>query len=116
MHMNLKIRSAVAVSVALVGLSISTNVYAAPAGIHVPVHAMFDKTKLVKFNLRNDSNAAMELKVGDNVMTLEAGKTVAVKLPIGARIVMNATTPTHDAGTVLAQVSSQLDNATIGFK
>ena len=48
-------------------------VYGAPASISSPVHSMFAKTKstTVKLSLRNDSGSAMEVKVGDKVMTLE---------------------------------------------
>jgi hypothetical protein len=116
MKMTMKIRSVVAISVALAGLSASTAVYAAPTSLQVHVHAMFAKSKIVKFNVRNDTGAALELKVGDNVMTIEAGKTVALKLAIGTRILTNVATPTHEAGSLLAEVSPQLDDATIGIK
>jgi len=116
MKMTMKIRSAVAVSVALLGLSASTAAYAAPTFLTVPVHAMFAKSKLVKFSVRNDTNAALELKVGEDIMTIDAGKTVALKLAVGTRILSNATTPTHEAGSLLTEVSPQLDDATIGIK
>jgi len=114
----MKIRNVFVVSVAIVSLAASTSVYAAPTSIHAPVSAMFAKssTKTVKLSLRNDSGAAMELKVGDNIVTLDAGKTVAFKLPVGTRILANAATPTHAAGSLLAEVSSQLDDATIAIK
>jgi hypothetical protein len=114
--MNMKIRSAVAISVALFGLSASTAVYAASSSMPIPVHAMFSKTKLISVSLRNDSTESMELKVGDNVMTLAAGKTVAVKVPVGTRILANATTSTHQAGDLVSQVSNELDGATLGIK
>jgi len=114
----MKIRNVFVISAAIVSLAASTAVYAAPTSIHAPVSAMFAKssTKTVKLSLRNDSGVAMELKVGDNVVTLDAGKTVAFKLPVGTRILANATTPTHQAGSLLAEVSSQLDDATISIK
>ncbi|WP_263381951.1 hypothetical protein [Granulicella arctica] len=114
--MNMKIRSAVAVSVALIGLSASTAMYAASTSMPVPVHAMFSKTKTITVNLRNDSAVAMELKVGEDVLTIEAGKTVAVKVPVGTRITANAATPMHSAGDLVSQVSSELNGATLGIK
>jgi hypothetical protein len=112
----MKIRNVFTISAVIVGLTASTAVYAAPTSIHSPVSAMFAKSKTVKLNLRNDSSATMELKVGDNVVTLEAGKTLALNLPVGTRILANATTPTHAAGSLLAEVSSQLSDATIALK
>jgi hypothetical protein len=47
------------------------------------------------------------------VMTVESGKTVTMKLPLGTRILANATTPTHAAGSIVAEVSSRLSDTTI---
>ena len=116
MKMTTKFRSAVAISVALIGLSASTAAYAAPTSITVPVHAMFAKEKMVKLSVRNDTGALLELRVGDNVMTIDAGKTVALKLAVGTRILANAATSTHAVGSLLAEVSPQLNDATIGIK
>jgi hypothetical protein len=78
-------------------------VYAVPANISSPVHAMFAKTKstTVKLSLRNDSGSAMEVKVGDKVMT------------VGTRIVANSTTPNHPAGSLIEEVISDHNGATI---
>ena len=77
---------------------------------------MFAKTQTVKVSLRNDSNSQMQLKVGDQVMSIDAGKTVAVKVPVGTRIVMNAATSTHQAGELIAEATTALDNATLAIK
>jgi hypothetical protein len=112
----MRIRSAIAVAVVVAGLSASAAVYAAPANIDAHAHAMFAKSKIVKLTLRNDSGSAMELKVGDKVMTLDAGKTVALKLPLGTRIMANAATAKHQAGELLAEVSTNLDDTTVVIK
>jgi hypothetical protein len=90
-------------------------VYAAPASISSPIHAMFSKTKstTVKLNLRNDSGAAMEVKVGDKVMTLDPGKPVTLNLEVGTRIVANTATPNHAAGSLIEEVISDHNGATI---
>jgi hypothetical protein len=88
-------------------------VYAAPATISSPVHAMFAKTKMVKLSLRNDTGSAMEVKVGDKVMTLDPGKPVDLKLEVGTRIVANSTTPNHAVGSIIEEVISEHDGATI---
>ncbi len=112
----MKVRNVVAISVALAGLSASSVLHAAPLAAAVPVHAMFAKTKMVKFTLRNDSGQPLELKVGENLMTLDAGKTVELKIPVGTRVVANAATATHPAGSLLAEASPELDSVTIGIK
>ena len=90
-------------------------VYAAPASIASPVHAMFGKTKTstVKLNLRNDSGSPMEIKVGDQVMTLDPGKPVALNLEVGTRIVANSATPNHAAGSLIEEVIKDHNGATI---
>lgn len=88
------------------------TVYAAP--FHrsdVPAHV-----KLVSFNLRNDSKAPLKVKVGDQEMTLAPGKVTPVKLAPGATIVAEESTPSFEAGAVLATVGSNLKDATIAFK
>ena len=90
-------------------------VYAAPASVSSPVHAMFAKTKSssVKLSLRNDSGSAMEIKVGDQVMTLDPGKPVTLNLEVGTRIVANSATPNHAVGSLIEEVVSDHNGATI---
>ena len=68
---------------------------------------MFAKNKTVKFSLRNDSGASLQLKVGDQIVSLDAGKTVALKLPVGTRILVNAATAKHQAGDLVAEASTR---------
>jgi hypothetical protein len=91
-------------------------VYAAPASISSPVHAMFSKTKLVKITLRNDSATAIDVKVEDKVVTLAPGKPVDFSLPVGTRILANTATPNHEAGSVIEQVVSDHNGATISIR
>jgi hypothetical protein len=58
----------------------------------------------------------MQLKVGEQIVSLDPGKTVAVKIPVGTRIVVNAATPKHPAGELIAEVTTALDNATVAIK
>jgi hypothetical protein len=90
-------------------------VYAAPARISSPVHAMFAKTKTstVKLSLRNDSGTSMEVKVGDKVMTLEPGKPVSLNVEVGTRIVANSATPNHAVGSLIEEVVKDHAGATI---
>jgi hypothetical protein len=104
--------------VAIVALSllVAPAVYAAPAAISSPIHAMFSKTKLVKLSLRNDSGTAMDVKVGDKIVTLAPGKPVDLSLPVGTRIVATTTTPTHEAGSLIEEVVSEHNGVTISIR
>jgi hypothetical protein len=91
-------------------------VYAAPAAISSPIHAMFTKTKLVKLSIRNDSGTAMDIKIGDKVMTLAPGKPVDFTLPVGTRILAASATPNHEAGSLIEEVISEHNGATISIR
>jgi hypothetical protein len=90
-------------------------IYAAPASVSSPVHAMFakSKTSTVKLSLRNDSGTPMEVKVGDKVMTLEPGKPVNLNVEVGTRIVANSATPNHEVGSLIEEVVKDHAGATI---
>lgn len=104
-----------ATAVIATSLLASPAVYAATS-IHSPVRAMFGKTKMVKLTLTNDSGAPMEVKAGEEVIKLEAGKPTTVNLTPGTRIVSNTSTATHQAGTLIAEVTNQLNGAIIHIK
>jgi hypothetical protein len=114
----MKRRNPIATAVIAVSVSLVTSsaVFAAPAAIHSQVNAMFSKTKTIKFTIRNDSSSPMELKVGDEVVNLDAGKSLEVKLPVGARILANSATQIHQAGSLIAEVSDRLNGAIIHIK
>jgi hypothetical protein len=103
------------IAVVTCSLLAAPAMYAATTDISSPVHAMFGKTKtsMVKLSLRNDSGSPMEIKVGEKVMTLDPGKPVNLNLEVGTRIVANTTTPTHAAGSVIEEVISEHNGATI---
>ena len=112
----MKIRNVLAVSIALVSLAASSKVYAAPAGFNVPVHAIFAKAQTVKFSVRNDSKAAIELKVGEQVMTLAPGKSLALKVAIGTTVLATASVGNYHAGDVLAQASKEMDDTVLALR
>jgi len=112
----MRIWSAVAITVAIVGLGAAPAVYAATSNVPSPGHAMFAKSKIVKVALRNDSGSALQLKVGDEIVSLDAGKSVSLKLAVGTRIMVNAATDKHQAGELLAEASTALDNTTLTIK
>ena len=76
----------------------------------------YTKAKLVSFSLRNDSKDPISVKAGDKDLTLEPGKTVAVKLPEGTEIVAMNSTANHAAGSVIAVVSPTLSDNTLALR
>ena len=71
------------------------------------------KVKLVKFNIRNDSKAALVLKAGDQQMTIAPGQTAAVKLQQGLQVMTVSDTGHLPAGSVLTTVSDSLQGNTL---
>ncbi len=110
-------RTLCVLSVAAASVFASGAVYAAPpAAVHSPVQAMFAKVKMVKFSLRNDGSAPLTLKVGEEMVTLESGKSKEMDLPVGTRILRQEGTGTGKAGTLVAEVSKELSGVTIALK
>lgn len=114
----MKRHNLVTIAVVVTSLLAGPAIYAAPASIASPVHAMFSKTKIstVKFNLRNETGSPFEVLVGDKPMTLEPGKLVALDLPVGTRIVANSATPNHAVGSVIEEVIKDHAGATITIR
>ena len=106
-------RMLVAAAFVVTSLCASEAVYASPVAISAPVRAMFGKTKLVKFSVRNNTAAPLKLKCGETPMTVEAGKTADLQLPVGAHVTVDEATETHTAGSLLAEVTTSLSGATI---
>ena len=104
-----------AVAVAMSALLAAPTVHAAPVSITSPIHAMFGKSKTstVKFTIRNDSGAPLEVKIDDKIMTLNPGKPVDLSLPVGTRIIANTATPNHATGSLIEEVSKEHAGATI---
>ena len=99
----------------VLGVSILTSeaMFAAPLAVHTPVHAMFSKDKLVKFNLRNTTDAPIKVKAGDTDVTLLPGKDVPMTLPVGTKIVVQEASTHYTEGSLLTVVSSALNNSTV---
>lgn len=99
----------------VLGVSIlsSEAAFAAPVAKFSPVHAMFSRDKLVKFNLRNATDAPIKVKAGDLDLTLLPGQVTPVKLPVGAKIVVAEATAHFAQGAVLTVVGSELSDSTV---
>jgi hypothetical protein len=67
----------------------------------------------VSFNVANRTNADIELKAGDQVMTIAKGQTKAVSLAVGTRIVTTTASDKREAGAVICEVSNTLKGNTV---
>jgi hypothetical protein len=108
-------RSVVAAMVIGASMLASEAMYAAPAAIRSPVHAMFG-TGLVKFNLRNTTDSPIKIKAGEMEMLLPPGKDVPVKLPVGVKIVVEEASTHFVAGSIILTVYPELGDTTVSVK
>lgn len=108
-------RNLFAAAILSASLALSPVVYASTF-VNSPVSAMFGKTKGVKLTLVNDTGTPMELKAGDDVIKLDSNKPVTVNLPAGTRLLATESTAGHQAGSVIAEVASSLNGATLHIK
>jgi len=104
------------IAIVVAGSMASVAAYAAPTDVPSVVRVGFSKSQTVKCTLRNDSSAQLQLKLGEEIVSIDAGKTLAVKIPVGTKIVVNVATAGHAAGEVIAEISKSLDNATLAIK
>ena len=82
--------------------------------IHITpaTHAFFGN-KMVKFSIRNQTGAPIELKAGDQTVTLETGKTTQFKLAPGTQVVTSSTSGKREAGTIICQATPDMNDSTI---
>src|ERR1700722_1902247 len=106
-------RSVVVAVVIGASMLASEAMYAAPAAIHSPVHAMFGMDRLVKFNLRNTTDSPIKIKTGEMEMLLPPGKDVPVKLPVGVKIVVEEASTHFVAGSIILTVYEELGDTTV---
>lgn len=109
-------RSLLAAPLAVACLLASQALYAAPIPVLNPVHAMFGRSKTVKFELHNASAAPMDLKAGNTALTVKAGETVTLDLPAGTRILTNSASNAHPAGTLVLEVSPNFSGTTVTLR
>jgi hypothetical protein len=114
----MKLRIAFAALLAATFFAAVPASYAAVSSIHAPVHAMyFHGDKKIKFNIRNETGAPLELKVGDQVTTIKAGEVQPFKLPVGTRVTTSTATDHHKVGDLIVEVTpSMYSNSTLTIK
>jgi hypothetical protein len=110
----MKMQSFVATIALAAVVSLPTAMSAAT--IKSSVHAFFGKPHKISLTLRNDSQQTLSLKAGDQTFTIEPGKTAAVKLMDGEKVITQAAAGTHAAGDVVVVAEAQINDATVGIK
>jgi hypothetical protein len=73
------------------------------------------KVKTVKFTIENKGAATLDLKSGDQAITLAAGQSRTMQAPAGTRIVTASDSARGQAGTVVAQVTDDMNGSTISL-
>jgi hypothetical protein len=91
----------------------SQAVYAQPAAFHVPVHAIFAKSKMVSFTLSNQTKETVQVTVSGNTMSIEPGKSTNVKAAEGEKVLAANTTAHYAEGSVIVVASSAISQANI---
>jgi hypothetical protein len=71
--------------------------------------------KTIKFTVRNDSNEARELRIGDDVVTIAAKSSKQLEAADGTRVYSNTATDKVAAGTLMVQLSKDMNNATLAL-
>jgi len=112
--MNRSIITTMALGAAL--LSSGAIFAATPSIPTTPAAVPSAHVKQVHFDLRNDTAQTIKLQAGARELTVQPGKTMSVKLPIGTDLVAEAATPNRAAGTVLVQVADSLGDTTVVLK
>jgi len=91
----------------------ATAVHAQPPAFSPAAERATLKNKMVSFSLRNDGDATIGVKAGDEELTLQPGKTLPVKLAEGTQLVATNTTPSYASGSLIVVVSSMLSDNTL---
>ena len=71
--------------------------------------------KGIKFSVRNNSSTPLDLKLGDQTVTIAPGKTMDLKLPAGTRITTASDTAKTPSGTFILEVSSSIQNSVVSI-
>jgi hypothetical protein len=104
-------------SLAVVSLAAAHPLHASPRSLAAASSSVqADTGKKVQMTLRNDSAEPREFKVGEDVVPLDAGKSVVLKVPAGTRIVANKSYGSHQAGDLIMQVTKEFNGSTLHVK
>ena len=114
MMMSKSMLKSVVSATVLAAALVPTAAFASPIHINPSVHAFFgNKQKMVHFSLSNKSGTPLDLKVGEQPITIAVGQTVKLNLAAGTRITTVTPTAKREAGYVVCEVTSAIADATV---
>jgi hypothetical protein len=98
------------------------------AAVALPVQAVFASStpervtvgytgnqKMIKLSVRNTSSTPLDLRLGDQTVTIAPGKTMDLKLPVGTKITTASDTPRTPSGTLILEVSPANSNTLVSI-
>ena len=75
--------------------------------------SLVGRKKRVIINVKNVSAEALELSAGDRPVTVEAGRTLPVEVPVGEALAFRKATGAHAAGELLIKAEVYFDHSTV---
>jgi hypothetical protein len=105
-----------------IALSLASLMLIAPTSIHAESAAIAaspnpssstHKAKMVHFSIRNDTNQAFDLQAGEDLIKVDKGRSVHLKMPTGTSLFFASSASSHQAGSLFTVISTQLSDATI---
>lgn len=94
----------------------STLCFSIPAVSLVAQQSPVKKQKTVKFTLKNPTTRTMDLKSGDEAITLQPGQSREMKVAAGTRITTASATASTPSGAVVTEVSDQMSGTTVNLR
>jgi hypothetical protein len=106
-----------------IALSLASLILIAPTSIHAAESAAVaaspnpssstHKAKMVHFSIRNDTNQAFDLQAGEDLIKVDKGRSVHLKMPIGTSLFFASSASSHQAGSLFTVISTELSDTTI---
>lgn len=110
-------KSIASISPILIALTLMAPRNAHAKAGHFDLANVSVRTKVVKFSLINELGARLLLKDGDDIITLEPGRSTEVKEPMGSRIVVvDSPVQSHKPGDVILEVNETLSGAIVHIR
>ena len=79
----------------------------------IPMKA--SQQKMVTLTLRNRSEVALGIRIGDKVVTLGANERYKLVAPVGTIVYTNGASIHHADGEIILQIIAELDGTTCSF-
>jgi hypothetical protein len=95
----------------LVAPSITVLAQTAPAA-----QTQTKKVKPVKFTISNTTKTPIDLKTGEEQMTIAAGESRSVKAAPGSKIVTTSDSAAGQSGTVITEVTDSMNGSTVNLR